>query len=577
MSNDIELTIPDLGDFADVEVIEILVSPGDRVEKEDGILTLETDKAAMDVPASDAGTIKALQVATGDTVNAGDVYAVLTVGEAAGDPPADTAAARDAAPGNADSPEFAETEVLPDDALAAAVARSGGDDGDAPGGSVEVRVPDLGDYSDVEIVDVLVAAGDRIAVEDGLITLETDKATMDVPSSHAGTVTALRVSAGDTVSEGDIIAVVATDAPAAAAGGEPASTDAGGAADPDTKAAEPPQARPAAPPQATPKRRDSAADAKPLPTIDEAGFARAHASPSVRKLARELGVNLVDVKGSGRKGRVLHDDVKAWVKRFLEGGAVRPAAAGAAALPAVPEVDFARFGPVRDEALSRIQKIAGPRLQASWINLPHVTQHDLADITELEQRRQQLKGPAKEKGISLTPLAFVIRAVVMVLEEFPRFAASLTPAADALIMKDYRHIGFAADTPNGLVVPVIQDADRLDIYELAQALGELSALARDGKLKANQMQGAVFTISSLGGIGGTAFTPIVNAPEVAILGVSRHSMQPVWNGEAFEPRLLLPLSLSYDHRVIDGAAAVRFTTRLGEILSDVGRLLEATP
>ncbi|MEO0996431.1 MAG: dihydrolipoyllysine-residue acetyltransferase [Pseudomonadota bacterium] len=595
MSNDIELTVPDLGDFTDVEVIEILVSPGDAIEKEDGILTLETDKAAMDVPASDAGTLKELKVATGDTVNAGDVYAVLTPADEAGG--SDAADQTDEADDDAqdDSAEFAETEVLPDDALEAAVARSGGDgDGDGDGngagrgggGSVEIRVPDLGDYSDVEIVDVLVAEGDRIAVEDGLITLETDKATMDVPSSHAGTVKSLRVSAGDTVSEGDVIAVVETERSAAAAdgdsgGGDDARDDGGTERPADAGAAAaadeaPRRQRPERAP-ATPKQRESAADAKPLPTIDEAGFARAHASPSVRKLARELGVNLVDVKGSGRKGRVLHDDVKAWVKRFLESGAVRPAAAGAAALPAVPEVDFARFGPVRDEALSRIQKIAGPRLQASWINLPHVTQHDLADITELEQRRQELKGPAKEKGISLTPLAFVIRAVIMALEEFPRFAASLTPAADALIMKDYRHIGFAADTPNGLVVPVIQDADRLDIYELAQALGELSALARDGKLKANQMQGAVFTLSSLGGIGGTAFTPIVNAPEVAILGVSRHSMQPVWNGNEFEPRLLLPLSLSYDHRVIDGAAAVRFTTRLGEILSDVGRLLEATP
>ena len=311
-----------------------------------------------------------------------------------------------------------------------------------------------------------------------------------------------------------------------------------------------------------------------MPTIDEAGFSKAHASPSVRRLARDLGVDLARVKGTGRKGRVSADDVKGWVKKTL----ATPAAAGTAAtLPATPTVDFAKFGPVREERLSRIQKISGPRLQASWINLPHVTQHDLADITELESRRQDLKGGAKEKGISLTPLAFIVRAVVRALGEFPTFAASLSASGDSLVLKDYCHIGFAADTPNGLVVPVIHDADRLDVYEIAKALGDLSRAAREGQLKLDQMQGAVFTISSLGGIGGTAFTPIVNAPEVAILGVSRSTMQPIWNGEGFEPRLMLPLSLSYDHRVIDGAAAVRFTTRLGELLGDVSGLLEAQP
>jgi pyruvate dehydrogenase E2 component (dihydrolipoamide acetyltransferase) len=311
-----------------------------------------------------------------------------------------------------------------------------------------------------------------------------------------------------------------------------------------------------------------------LPPINEAGFARAHASPSVRKLARELGVDLAQVKGSGPKSRVLHDDVKAFVKAILSGQAGAPAGAG---LPQVPKVDFAKFGEIELQKLTRIQKISGPRLQASWVNLPHVTQHDLADITELEDRRQKLKGPAKQKGIPLTPLAFILKACVAALKEFPKVNASLSDDGENLVMKKYCHLGFAADTDQGLVVPVIRDADQKDVYELAKELGELSLAAREGKLKAEQMQGATFTVSSLGGIGGTAFTPIVNAPEVAILGVSRHSMQPVWDGEAFQPRLLLPLSFSYDHRVIDGAMAVRFTTYLGEALRDVDTLLQAIP
>jgi pyruvate dehydrogenase E2 component (dihydrolipoamide acetyltransferase) len=311
-----------------------------------------------------------------------------------------------------------------------------------------------------------------------------------------------------------------------------------------------------------------------LPTINEAGFARAHASPSVRKLARELGVDLAQVRGSGPKNRVVHDDVKAFVKSILTGKAAAP---GAAALPETPKVDFAKFGEIEMQPLTRIQKISGPRLQASWINLPHVTQHDLADITDLEARRQALKGPAKERGIPLTPLAFVMKAVVSALQEFPRVNASLAEDGDNLVVKKYCHLGFAADTDQGLMVPVIRDADKKDIYELAQELAALSLAAREGKLKAAQLQGATFTISSLGGIGGTAFTPIVNAPEVAILGVSRHSMQPVWDGEQFRPRLMLPLSLSYDHRVIDGAMAVRFTTYLGQALNDVDKLLQAIP
>jgi len=312
--------------------------------------------------------------------------------------------------------------------------------------------------------------------------------------------------------------------------------------------------------------------AKTLPAIDEAGFSKAHASPSVRKLARELGVNLVQVTGKGVKSRILHDDVKAFVKAILTGQAAAPAGAG---LPKVPSIDFSKFGEIDVQPLTRIQKISGPRLQASWINLPHVTQHDLSDITDLEAKRQELKGPAKERGISLTPLAFIMKACVAALEEFPKVNSSLSDDGENLIFKKYCHMGFAADTPGGLVVPVIRDVNQKDVYEIASELGELSALARDGKLKTPQLQGAGFTISSLGGIGGTAFTPIVNAPEVAILGVSRSSMQPVWNGSEFEPRLMLPLSFSYDHRVIDGAQAARFTTFLGKVLADVDSLLKA--
>ncbi len=310
-----------------------------------------------------------------------------------------------------------------------------------------------------------------------------------------------------------------------------------------------------------------------LPAIDETNFSKAHASPSVRKLARELGVNLVQVSGKGSKSRILHDDVKAFVKAILTGQAGAPSGAG---LPKVPSVDFSKFGEIDVQALTRIQKISGPRLQASWINLPHVTQHDLADITELEHKRQELKGPTKERGISLTPLAFVMKACAAALKEFPKVNSSLSDDGESLILKKYCHLGFAADTPQGLVVPVIRDVDQKDVYEIATELGELSALARDGKLKAPQMQGASFTISSLGGIGGTAFTPIINAPEVAILGVSRSLIQPIWNGSEFEPKLMLPLSFSYDHRVIDGAQAARFTTYLGKALADVDALLKAS-
>ena len=539
MAKIIDIVVPDLGDFEDVEVIEVLVSAGDSVDREDGLITLETDKAAMDVPAPDSGIIDELTVSNGDKVRSGSVIGKLRIAVS------DTVVI---APALVHEPS-GETTIL-----ASPAGKS-----QKSAGVQTLIVPDLGDFEDVEVIEVHVANGDEVNIEDPIVTLETDKAAMDVPAVAAGRIESVLVRLGDKVSAGSSLAIidaVAVDEPPAA----------------DVEEATTPPPAPPVEQGPAPVQQQSAPVSQALPSIDEAGFSRAHAGPSVRKLARELGVNLVDVKGGGPKNRILHDDVKAFVKAILTGQAGAP---GGAALPETPKVDFAKFGEIETQPLTRIQKISGPRLQASWINLPHVTQHDLADITVLELRRQELKGPAKERGISLTPLAFIIKAVVATLQEFPKANSSLSNDGSSLVYKKYIHMGFAADTDQGLMVPVIRDADKKDVYELAEELGSLSRAARDGKLKIDQLQGATFTISSLGGIGGTAFTPIVNAPEVAILGVSRSSMQPVWNGSEFEPRLMLPLSLSYDHRVIDGAAAVRFTTFLGQQLADVDTLLQA--
>ncbi len=422
----------------------------------------------------------------------------------------------------------------------------------------EVKVPDIGNFKDVEVIDVMVKPGDVVAKEQGLITLETDKAAMDVPAPYAGTVKALKLKKGDKVSEGSLVLVM--DAREESAAAKPAAAP--------IKPAAPAPAAPARPAPAQVAASATAQAPAALPPINESGFGKAHAGPSVRKFARELGVDLSRVRGSGRKDRITHDDVKAFVKAVMQGGAV-----AGGGLPKVPEVDFARFGQVEVKPLSRIKRISGPRLQAAWVNVPHVTQHDEADITGLEQLRGELKGDAEKIGAKLTPLAFLVKASVLALKEYPDFNSSLDPSGQNQVMKKYFHIGFAADTPNGLVVPVIKDADRKNVFEVAKELGELAAKARDGKLKADEMQGGCFSISSLGGIGGTAFTPIVNAPEVAILGVSKSQMKPHWDGKAFVPRLMLPLSLSYDHRVIDGAAAARFTTFLSKILSEARGLV----
>ena len=431
-------------------------------------------------------------------------------------------------------------------------------------GRIELRVPDIGDFSDVEVIEIHVSPGDTVAVEDSLITLETDKAAMDVPATSAGRVVSVAVSSGDSVSEGDLIAEIEA---------EGVATDSSDQSNvPETVPQDEAVTQEAPAPEVATKRETVAAPKiveGVLPAIDEAGFAKAHASPSVRKFARELGVNLSKVSGSGEKGRVLRDDVKGFVKSVMSG---TPASTGQV-LPAVPEVDFAKFGDVEVQPLSRIQKISGPRLHASWVNLPHVTQFDNADITELEARRQVLKPKAAEQNAKLTPLAFIIVAVVRALQEFPVFNASLDPNGKDLVLKKYFHVGFAADTPNGLMVPVIKNADKRSLLGIARELSLLSEKARDGKLAATDFQGGCFTVSSLGSIGGTAFTPIINAPELAILGVSRASIQPVYEDDEFKPRLMLPLSLSYDHRVIDGAVAVRFTRFLAERLADPDGLI----
>jgi pyruvate dehydrogenase E2 component (dihydrolipoamide acetyltransferase) len=425
----------------------------------------------------------------------------------------------------------------------------------------EIRVPDLGDFKNVEIVEVVVKAGDQVRAEQTLITLETDKAAMEVPSPVAGKVIELKVAQGGRVSTGDLIAWLEADETGAVPVADAPAKETAAPITVRPEASVAPAARRAP----EPSRRVAA---QALPPIDEAGFVRAHASPSVRKFARELGVDLGRVKGSGQKGRVLVEDVKLFVKSVMTG-----ALSTGPALPKVPVVDFAKFGPVEISPLSRVRKISGPRLQAAWLNIPHVTQQDDADITALEERRQALKDKAAADGVKLTPLAFFVRAAVLALQEFPDFNSSLTEDGTGLVHKKYWHIGFAADTPQGLMVPVIRDADQKDIVAIARELGALSEKARNGKLTAGEMQGGTFTISSLGGIGGTYFTPIVNAPEVAILGVGRSAMRPVWVKDKFVPRLILPLSLSYDHRVIDGATGARFSAFLVGLLGDVDRLL----
>jgi pyruvate dehydrogenase E2 component (dihydrolipoamide acetyltransferase) len=552
MSQTIEVKVPDIGDYKDVPVIEVLVKPGDTVAAETSLVTLESDKATMDIPSPAAGVVKDLKIKVGDKVGQGSLILTLeTAGTAAPAKPAPAAAAP-AAPAKAPAPAAAPvTAPAP-----AAPAATGG------GGTIEVTVPDIGDYKDVPVIEVFVKAGDTVKAEDSLMTLESDKATMDIPSPAAGTVKDVKIKVGDKVSKGTLVLTLASGAAPAAA---PAAA---------APSAAPAAAAAPAPAASTPAAVKSAAPTASLEPMDETSFGLAHASPSVRRFARELGVNLGKVKGSGPKGRIVKEDVQAFVKGELTRPKASPATGGLPFnLPPMPQVDFAKFGPVESQPLTRIKKLSGAALHRNWVSIPHITQFDEADITELEAFRKGQADDLKKQGVRFTLLAFLLKAVVVALKQYPHFNASLAPDGENLILKKYFHIGVAVDTPLGLVVPVLRDVDKKGLVDLAKELGDISARMRDGKINPADLQGGCFSISSLGGIGGTAFTPIINAPEVAILGVSKGQLKPQWDGKQFAPRLMLPLSLSYDHRVIDGAQGAHFIAYLSSVLSDIRRLV----
>ncbi|MFY3744574.1 dihydrolipoyllysine-residue acetyltransferase [Anaeromyxobacter sp. Red801] len=546
----IEVKVPNIGDYKDVPVIEVLVKPGEQVDAEAPLVTLESDKATLDVPAPAAGTVRAVSVKVGDRVSEGTLVVTLDAadGQAKAEAPAAPAKAAEAAP-----PKPAAAAPAPAPAPAAPSA------GGAPR-TIEVKVPNIGDFKDVPVIEVLVKPGDRVEADAPLATLESEKATLDVPAPAAGTVREVALKAGDKVSEGSLVAILDAVAPAAG---------------PTAAAAAPPAPTTQAAPPAAPAAKAAAPAPVPAPPpVPSEGGAQGpvpHASPSVRKLARELGVNLARVEGSGPRGRILQDDVQKFVKASLARIEAGGGGGGALDLAPWPKVDFARFGPVERQPLSRIRKLSRTNLARNWVMIPHVTQFDEADITELERFRVELNREHEKQGVKVTLLAFLVKACVAAMKRFPELNASLD--GDELVLKRYFHVGFAADTPQGLVVPVLKDADQKGVLQLAKELGELAAKARDGKLAPADVQGGCFSISSLGGIGGTAFTPIINAPEVAILGVSRSAMRPVWDGAQFQPRLMLPLSLSYDHRVIDGALAARITTYLAQLLGDLRRIV----
>ncbi len=551
----IDIQVPDIGDFDEVTVIELLVKPGDSIKAEQSLITVESDKASMEIPSSHAGVVKELKVQLGDKVKRGSVVLVLEAEGAA------------AAPQAAAEPAVAQITAAP---VAVAVA--------APAtatGPVRVRVPDIGDFKDVTVIEVMVQPGDSVKLEQSLVTVESDKASMEIPSSVAGVVREISVKVGDKINIGDLLAVLDGVAPAGAAAvpapTEPGATPANAAppAAPGTGAVAPASAG------SVPAHIPAVAPSAGLP----------HASPSVRRFARLLGVPLDEVKGSGPKGRITETDVQNFTRAVMGGATLtRLAAAAAAKAPASgsadgaalgllpwPKVDFSKFGPIERKDMSRIKKISGANLHRNWVMIPHVTNHDDADITDLEAFRVLTNKENEKSGAKVTMLAFLIKACVAALKKFPEFNSSLD--GDQLVLKQYFHIAFAADTPNGLMVPVIRDADKKGVMQISQEMGDLAKKARDGKLSPADMSGACFTISSLGGIGGRYFTPIINAPEVAILGVCRSTTEPLWNGTAFVPRLMLPLSLSWDHRVIDGAAAARFNVYLGQILGDFRRVL----
>jgi pyruvate dehydrogenase E2 component (dihydrolipoamide acetyltransferase) len=547
----VEVKVPDIGDFDEVAVIELLVKVGDTVKAEQSLITVESDKASMEIPSSTAGVVKELRVKLGDKVKQGSV--VLMV-EASGDAAA-SAPASVLAPATAVAPVVAAPVAAPAASAPAAI------------GPVEVHIPDIGDFKDVAVIEIFVKPGDAIKMEQSLITVESDKAAMEIPSSAAGVLKELKVKIGDKVNIGDLLAIL--EGSVAAAPPAPPVAAAASATAPAAVSA-PAVVPPSAVATTTAPAHNPGASTLGLP----------HASPSVRKFARELGVPLEEVRGNGPKGRITQDDVQAFTKAVMAGAtqtkaqaAKAPAGGDGAALGLIPwpKVDFAKFGPIERKEMGRIKKISGANLLRNAIMIPAVTNHDDADITELEAFRVSTNKENEKSGVKVTMLAFLIKACVAALKKYPEFNSSLD--GDALVYKNYWHIGFAADTPNGLMVPVIRDADKKGILQISQEMGELAKKARDGKLSPAEMTGATFTISSLGGIGGKYFTPIINAPEVAILGVCKSTHEPVWDGKQFVPRLMLPLSLTWDHRVIDGAAAARFNAYLGQILGDFRRVL----
>ena len=542
-----QVVVPDIGDFKDVAVIEVLVKPGDAVTKEQSLITLESDKATMEIPSPSAGVVREIKIKMGDKVSKGSPILELE--------------AKD---------ESAKPQPRPEPKKEAKQEPKSEPKPTGDGTSTTVPVPDIGDFKEVEVIEVLVKPGDSVAKEQSLITLESDKATMEIPSPSAGVVRELRIKVGDRVSKGAPILVLS--ASASSASSMPSSpVPAPAPTGPKQVSSAAAAAAPAPAPRPVPREPQEEIGVKP------------HASPSVRKFARELGVDLQQVQGSGPKGRILHTDIQAFVKGTLAKAPTPVSAKGGGGLPfnlpAWPDVDFAKFGPVETKPLSRIQKLSGPYLHRNWISIPHVTQFDEADITDLEAFRKAQTAETERKGFKLTMLAFMIKACVTALRQFPVFNSSLDKSGENIVVKKYYHVGVAVDTPGGLVVPVVRDADRKGVFDLAHELADISKLAREGKLKSGDMQGGTFSISSLGGISGTAFTPIINAPEVAILGVSRSVLKPVFSGKGekgedlFKARLMLPLSLSYDHRVIDGATAARFSGFLVSVLSDIRKLI----
>ncbi|MGB8713467.1 MAG: pyruvate dehydrogenase complex dihydrolipoyllysine-residue acetyltransferase [Onishia taeanensis] len=557
----VEIKVPDIGGSEDVPIIELAVAEGDEVNAEDALITLESDKASMDVPSPYSGKLVSLSVKEGDTVSEGDLIGTMEIAGEDGEDDGESESASE--PAADDSSDNASEQSEDDDSQ---------DAGEGEPQRKEIRVPDIGGSENVPIIEVAVAEGDEINEEDALITLESDKASMDVPSPFKGKLVELAVKEGDTVSEGDLIGYVEV------AGAKPAPKKAASKQEPSAPAKEPSASKKeaSAPKQdAVPSKPQSAPEAAE-PVSDGK---RVHAGPAVRMLARELGVDLSQVKATGPKGRVLKEDVHGYVKQMMSQSqgqaapAAAPAAAGGAGIPPIPDQDFSQFGEVEEKPMGRLMKMGATNLHRSWLNVPHVTQFDEADITELESFRKSMKAEAEAQGAKLTPLPFMIKACAFALKKFPQFNVSLKSDGETLVHKKYVHIGLAVDTPDGLMVPVIRNADQKSLIELAKESVELAKKAQTKKLKREEMTGGCFTISSLGSIGGTAFTPIVNAPEVAILGVSKAQMKPVWDGSNFEPRLMMPLSLSYDHRAVNGADAARFTAFLAQALTDIRRML----